>query len=115
MQKSVTSSFPLVTQYDRRRMRPGLQLLLASIVGKETPFQARLSRPESYSPCAVQVQNTNRPKVDVVQRLDELVRGGKIVALVITQRETNGICILALAGRLVLGKESGGFRTTASL
>jgi len=34
------------------------------------------------------------------------------VALEIAQRETNGICILALTGRLVLGKESGGFRTT---
>src|SRR4029077_20277524 len=42
----------------------------------------------------------------------ELAAGGKIVALEITQRETNGICILALTGRLVLGKESGGFRTT---
>ena len=34
------------------------------------------------------------------------------MALEIAQRETNGICILALTGRLVLGKESGGFRTT---
>jgi anti-sigma B factor antagonist len=34
------------------------------------------------------------------------------VPLEITQRETNGVCILALRGRLVLGKESIGFRTT---
>jgi anti-sigma B factor antagonist len=34
------------------------------------------------------------------------------VALEITQREANGICVLALSGRLVLGEESNGFRTT---
>jgi anti-sigma B factor antagonist len=34
------------------------------------------------------------------------------VSLEITQRETNGVCILALRGRLVLGEESIGFRTT---
>ena len=34
------------------------------------------------------------------------------MALEITQREANGICILALKGRLVLGEESSGFRTT---
>ena len=32
--------------------------------------------------------------------------------LEITQRETNGIYLLALRGRLVLGDESSGFRTT---
>ncbi|HET8923951.1 MAG TPA: STAS domain-containing protein [Candidatus Acidoferrum sp.] len=30
--------------------------------------------------------------------------------LEITQRESNGICILSLSGRLVLGEESSGFR-----
>lgn len=34
------------------------------------------------------------------------------VPLEITQREANGVCILALKGRLVLGQESSGFRTT---
>ena len=34
------------------------------------------------------------------------------VPLEITQRETNGIYLLALRGRLVLGDESSGFRTT---
>ena len=34
------------------------------------------------------------------------------MALEITQHEANGICILALKGRLVLGDESSGFRTT---
>jgi anti-sigma B factor antagonist len=34
------------------------------------------------------------------------------VALEITQRDLNGICILSLRGRLVLGEESSGFRTT---
>jgi len=34
------------------------------------------------------------------------------VALEITQRESNGIYLLALKGRLVLGDESNGFRTT---
>jgi anti-sigma B factor antagonist len=33
------------------------------------------------------------------------------VALEITQRETNGIYLLALRGRLVLGDESSGFRS----
>lgn len=32
--------------------------------------------------------------------------------LEITQRETQGICLLALKGRLVLGEEGIGFRTT---
>lgn len=32
--------------------------------------------------------------------------------LEITQRETNGICLLTLKGRLVLGDESNGLRTT---
>lgn len=36
------------------------------------------------------------------------------MALEITQQEANGICILALRGRLVLGQESSGFRTTVS-
>ena len=31
--------------------------------------------------------------------------------LEVTQREINGICVLALNGRLVLGQESNGFRT----
>ena len=34
------------------------------------------------------------------------------MALEITQRESNGIYLLALKGRLVLGDESNGFRTT---
>jgi anti-anti-sigma factor len=34
------------------------------------------------------------------------------VPLEITQRETNGICLLTLKGRLVLGEESNGLRTT---
>jgi len=34
------------------------------------------------------------------------------VPLEITQREMNGIYVLALKGRLALGEESGGFRTT---
>ena len=34
------------------------------------------------------------------------------MALEITQREINGIYILALRGRLVLGEESSGFRAT---
>ena len=32
--------------------------------------------------------------------------------LEITQRETNGICLLTLKGRLILGDESNGLRTT---
>lgn len=36
------------------------------------------------------------------------------MALEITQQEANGICILALRGRLVLGQESSGFRATVS-
>ena len=39
-------------------------------------------------------------------------RGGQPVALEITQREINGIYVLALTGRLVLGEESNGLRTT---
>lgn len=38
--------------------------------------------------------------------------GRYIVALEITQREANGIYILSLSGRLVLGQESSGFRET---
>jgi len=34
------------------------------------------------------------------------------MALEITQQESNGICVLALKGRLVLGEESTGFRAT---
>ena len=34
--------------------------------------------------------------------------------LEITQRQANGICILALKGRLVLGQETSGFRTTVN-
>lgn len=34
------------------------------------------------------------------------------MALEITQHEANGVCILALKGRLVLGEESTGYRTT---
>jgi anti-sigma B factor antagonist len=37
---------------------------------------------------------------------------GYAVPLEITQRETNGIHLLALKGRLVLGRESNGLRTT---
>ena len=36
------------------------------------------------------------------------------MALEITQHEAKGICILALKGRLVLGDESGGYRTTVN-
>ena len=36
------------------------------------------------------------------------------MALEITQHEANGICILALKGRLVLGDESMGYRTTVN-
>lgn len=36
------------------------------------------------------------------------------MALEITQHEANGICILALKGRLVLGDESSGYRTTVN-
>jgi anti-sigma B factor antagonist len=39
-------------------------------------------------------------------------RGGYPVPLEITQRETNGIYVLTLNGRLVLGPESIGLRTT---
>src|SRR5207249_3631243 len=38
--------------------------------------------------------------------------GEVTVPLEITQREMNGIYLLALRGRLVLGEESSGFRTT---
>jgi anti-sigma B factor antagonist len=41
-----------------------------------------------------------------------LPHGRNVVPLEITQREANGICILELRGRLVLGQESSGFRTT---
>jgi anti-sigma B factor antagonist len=41
-----------------------------------------------------------------------LADGEVTVPLEITQREMNGIYLLALRGRLVLGEESGGFRTT---
>jgi anti-sigma B factor antagonist len=39
-------------------------------------------------------------------------RGGKQVPLEITQREMNGIYLLALKGRLALGQESSGLRAT---
>jgi len=39
-------------------------------------------------------------------------RGGYAVPLEITQHETNGIYVLAVKGRLVLGPESNGLRTT---
>ena len=42
---------------------------------------------------------------------DWLKRRGP-VPLEITQRETNRICLLTLKGRLVLGEESNGLRTT---
>jgi anti-sigma B factor antagonist len=41
-----------------------------------------------------------------------LAHGETTMALEITQREMNGIYLLALKGRLVLGDESSGFRTT---
>ncbi len=41
-----------------------------------------------------------------------VLRGGGPVSLEITQREVKGIYLLALRGRLVLGEESNGFRTT---
>lgn len=43
--------------------------------------------------------------------MHRLAQGEATVALEITQRETNGIHVLALRGRLVLGEESGGLRT----
>ena len=39
-------------------------------------------------------------------------KGGYPVPLEITQRETNGIYVLTVKGRLVLGPESNGLRTT---
>ena len=39
-------------------------------------------------------------------------RGEVTVPLEITQREMNGIYLLALRGRLILGEESSGFRAT---
>jgi anti-anti-sigma factor len=48
-----------------------------------------------------------------VLRLDqERHKRRKLVSLEITQREANGVCILTLKGRLVLGDESNGLRTT---
>jgi anti-sigma B factor antagonist len=41
-----------------------------------------------------------------------IVRGRSAMPLEITQRESNGIYILALKGRLVLGEESIGLRST---
>ena len=41
-----------------------------------------------------------------------LAHGEAAVPLEITQRETNGVYLLVLKGRLVLGDESSGFRTT---
>src|SRR5579862_676361 len=53
------------------------------------------------------------------ERYDGRIRGfthlrdrGQPVPLEITQRETNGIYVLTLSGRLVLGPESIGLRTT---
>jgi anti-anti-sigma factor len=46
-------------------------------------------------------------------QLDE-PRGRGIVSLEMTQREANGVYILTLKGRLVLGQESSGFRMTVS-
>jgi len=43
---------------------------------------------------------------------DVPIQGRRTVSLEITQRETNGIYVLALRGRLVLGDESNGLRTT---
>jgi anti-sigma B factor antagonist len=39
-------------------------------------------------------------------------KGGNAVPMEITQRETNGIYVLTVKGRLVLGPESNGLRTT---
>ena len=39
---------------------------------------------------------------------------GAFMALEITQHEADGVCILALKGRLVLGEESSGYRTTVN-
>jgi anti-sigma B factor antagonist len=44
-------------------------------------------------------------------RIREMVRGEITMPLEITQRETNGIYLLALKGRLVLGQESSGLLT----
>ncbi len=44
--------------------------------------------------------------------IDILAQEEATVPLEITQREEDGIYLLALNGRLVLGDESGGFRTT---
>ena len=44
--------------------------------------------------------------------VDVLAQGGQPVPLELTQREMSGIHVLALKGRLVLGPESVGLRTT---
>lgn len=49
---------------------------------------------------------------DYCSRRSLVRRGGSIVSLEITQRETNGLYLLALRGRLTLGEEGAGFRTT---
>lgn len=46
------------------------------------------------------------------RRLKDWGKRGEPVPLEITQRETNGVCLLTLEGRLVLGEESNGLRTT---
>ena len=46
------------------------------------------------------------------RRCTEWLKRGGPVPLEITQRETNRICLLTLKGRLVLGDESNGLRTT---
>jgi anti-sigma B factor antagonist len=44
--------------------------------------------------------------------ITNLALGKVTVPLEITQRETNGVYLLSLRGRLTLGPESAGFRTT---
>lgn len=46
------------------------------------------------------------------RQIEKLAHEEATVPLEITQRETDGIYLLALNGRLVLGDESSGFRTT---
>ena len=57
------------------------------------------------------------PLINFVHNLNHLVNRflleyAQPVPLEITQREMNGICVLTLKGRLVLGQESNGLRTT---
>jgi anti-sigma B factor antagonist len=69
-----------------------------------------LSVPIPERPRHVDKSAANSTFRDVVKLLHESPE--EIVPLEITQREANGIYVLSLDGRLVLGKESSGFRST---